>query len=216
MTIGKPLEMIMMMRGFSKIKMQRFNLKYKILFSSLIFLATPLLSLAEGSLASTTLSKSDVRREEVKKQLDNTIDISNALINKMQTLAKRVENREAILVSLGSLSNESKEKIDLKLRDVDMTLASTSDKVNKNLPKLVETLLGKHKPPRAMKDFRREVNKIRSELISAHKMILETIDLIKKELIGPDSKTGKSDKEKEKIDDENDETATSSDQSNSN
>ena len=157
----------------------------------LVTLVLPLASLAANEPITSQLEvpKKDEKKEEIRKQINDTVDICGSLINKIQSLAKRIAERKSILVSQDNLSKEAKESIDSKLKEMDEMLAGASDRTNNGLPKLGESLLGSSKPLKVMKDFRKEVNKIKIEIKTAHKLLIEIIDLIKKESSKPESKT---------------------------
>jgi hypothetical protein len=194
------------------------NLKFKKLLVAGIISAMPFVALANEAdnseaaviKADATMTKAaleakkDERKDNIRKQLNDTIELCSALINKIQNISKRVYEREAIVIGQGNLSLESKEKMDLLKKKLDENLASANDKIENSLPKLAEALVNATKPAKPVKDFRKEVNKVKEEIISAHKLVIEMIDLVKKETIKSETEEGESSDEGE--------TATTSEQ----
>ncbi len=202
--------------------MKTYNLKLKILLSISLILITPLFSLANVSATTSEKvvsetpkkdEKKEERRWELRRQLEDTINICAALINKIQNLVRRIVEREAVLVSLNILNEGSKEKIDLKLKEIDKVLAGADDRTKNSLPEISEKLLNSDKPSKIIKDFRKEINKVRADIILAGKLITETIDLIKKESLIVDVKMNYNKENKEStLEETATTTATSSDQ----
>ena len=135
--------------------------------------------------ATTTKSiaeiKKEEKRQEISKQLTDTINICAALINKIQDLENRVLDRVAILASNGSISKELQDKIDAKQKSLDDVLANANNRVENNLPKLSDAILNATKTAKPVKDFKAEVNKIKADLINSHKLVVELIGLVKTE-----------------------------------
>lgn len=159
-----------------------------------IFLLQPAISVASdisipttaATTSTTTRSileteQKDEKKEELRKQLNNTIEVVDALANKIQNLARRVAEREDILASQGEISDNAREQLDAKQEKLGGLLASIDDRVNNNLPEIAETLIGARKPTRIAKNFKQEANKTKAEIVAAHKLIIEIINLIKKE-----------------------------------
>lgn len=170
-------------------------MKYKLLLCAGFISGLPLISFAATidivkpivikatSTAEVRSDAKEVRKEELKKQLGDTIDTYGAIINTIQNLAKRIADREAILGSGGNLTAESKDKIDSKLAEVAKILATADDRTTTNLARLADILVNTTKTTKPLRDFKNETAKIKIEINSAYKLIMEVIDLIKKEPI---------------------------------
>ncbi len=177
--------------------MQSYSLKFKIAIFVSFFSVLPIISFAyEGgeqvptvkSEATTTkmsieLARKEEKKADIKRQLDDIIEISSALINKIQNIAKRVAEREEVMLALDNIRDEAREKIDLKQKKLEETLQSANDRATKTLPKLAEAILNIDKPAKLVKDFRKEIKRFKTDITSAHKLVLEIIYLIKKESI---------------------------------
>lgn len=164
--------------------MQNNSLKIKIILIAGLLFVTPLAVFADE--ATTTKSfleevQKDEKKEEIRKQLKDTIDLCSALVSKIQNLSKRISEREAILVEQKNLSEKSKDKIDAIQERLDAVLEGANERINDNLVNLAELILDSNKPAKFVKDFRKEVNKVKTELVTARKLVVEMIDLVKKE-----------------------------------
>lgn len=186
-------------------------MRNKILVCLVFVFLAPMAAFARESVpeATTTPTKSELeakkaeKKDEIRKQLSDTLNVCSALINKIQNLEERVLERESVVISQANLSEETQNEIGLKHKKLEEVLASANQRTNDTLPKLAEAVLDSEKPAKAVQNFKKEVNKIKAELISAHKLVTEIIDLIKKETLKVESK--------ESGDDEVDEAATTSD-----
>lgn len=181
----------MTMRGCKEIQNLKRKMKNKILFCLSLLLFVPMISLASeatttpliGGQAKSVLEivQKDEKKEEIRKQLNDTIDLCSALISKIQVLEERVLERVGILVSWGNLSKDSQAKIDEIQKKLDETIASANDRVNNKLPKLAETVMNASKPNKSVAAFKKEVNNIKSEITTAHKLVVDMIFVVKKE-----------------------------------
>lgn len=195
--------------------MKNLSSKFKTLSCIGLLLFMPVISMAaEAASISTTTAKSileivqkDEKREEIRKQLNDMIELCAALVSKIQNLEDRVMDRVTVIESLDNLSVDAKTNLDLKKKKLDELLAVANDRVDVNLVKLAESVLNATKPAKAVTAFKKEVNLVKTNITSAHKIVIEMIDLIKKETVKFDMKN-----EKDGSDTEATSTATSTDQ----
>lgn len=130
--------------------------------------------------------KKDEKKDNIRKQLNDTIELCSALISKISNLANRVSEREEIIISQGNWTEESKKKLDLLQAELEKTLASANDKIDNSLPKLADTLVNSTKPAKPLKEFRAGVKKVKQDIVTAHKLIIEMIELVKREPVKSD------------------------------
>ncbi|MDO8493648.1 MAG: hypothetical protein Q7S19_03855 [bacterium] len=169
-------------------------MKKILLYTTLLF-ALPFVTLAHAGHDHATTTEMQ-KKDEISKQLEDTINICAALINKIQDLENRVLQRVGILASDGSLSDEVQDQIDAKRESLDEVLVSANDRVNNNLPKLSDLVLNGDKPAKPVKNFKSEVSKIKVDLINSHKLIVEIIELIKKDMLIDDNTATTTDNER--------------------
>ncbi len=187
--------------------LKNYSLKLKILITAGLISLMPLITMAEDKpVATSTPTKAEVeaakkqeKKDEISKQVADTINTSSALVSKIQDLEGRVTDRVSILSASSSLSQEAQNKIAAKQKTLDDILTSANDIINNILPKQGTALVNASKPAKALKIFKDEVGKVKAEIIDAHKVLLDIIDLIKKEAKVETSQDG------------GDNTATSSD-----
>ncbi len=138
---------------------------------------------ATTSPAIPVLSKKEQKKEDIKKQLADTIDTCSGLVAKIQDLENRVTDRENILVLDNILAEETKIKLDLIQTKLDTILLAANEEVNNILPKLAAATANSSKPAKPEKDFKKEVNKFKTEIIDAHTLVLQMINLIKRDSV---------------------------------
>ena len=190
----------MMMRDYNKI------MKNKALLISCLLLALPVITLADepatvssstteitaSQIASTTLleqPQKDAKKEGLRKQLSDTLDVYLTTVSSIGRLGQRVTERESILVSHGTLSEVSIKKIDSKLETLNKELALENDSINTTLTALANDVLSASKPARAVANFKKQANKIKTEITSSYKLIVEIINLVKQDSTKSDADT---------------------------
>jgi len=138
--------------------MENAKLRFKIFLTTGLLLLLPMFSFADVG----------QRRDEIKKQLDATIAISDELIDKMRDLVQRI-----------SLNRDTGDEAKLMLAKAVRALEDANERTNTKLPRLAKLVLFSARPIQTVKDFRKEVDEIKAEIIFAHKLVVETINLIK-------------------------------------
>ena len=191
--------MITTMKEYNKI------MKNKALLVICLALVLPVITQADESVvasstaeitanqtAGTTIleqPQKDARKEGLRKQLSDTLNVYLATVSSIGRLGDRVTEREAILVSQGTLNDAPKKRLDLKLETLNKELAAENDAINNTLTTLAENVLNASKPARAVANFKRQANKIKTEITSSYKLIVEIINMVKQESVAGDSDT---------------------------
>lgn len=162
-------------------------MKKKLLLITAVFIFLPFVSLADNSEstgqisrptdATTTIETS--KKEELRKQLTDTINTYSAIVNSIQRLSQRVSEREDILVNQQTLGHEDRDAIDSKIENLNSRLEGVSNEVNTSFTKSANDLVESEKPAKPLKEFKKEAGKIKTEIISAHQLITAIIELVK-------------------------------------
>ncbi|MBI3632158.1 MAG: hypothetical protein HY225_01800 [Candidatus Vogelbacteria bacterium] len=169
-------------------------MKNKILFIVGLSLSLPLISLAkesdislipapEATAATSTIEspKVDNKKDELRKQLTDTINTYSAVVNSLTRLSQRITEREDILTAQNNLSQEAKDNIDAKKRALNDNLTSLNDQINIDLTKEGDLVATSIKPSKKLPGFKKEAYKIKLEIISAHKLLTQIINSVIKE-----------------------------------
>lgn len=150
-------------------------MKNKIIFVAGLSLLLPFISLAKEPEASVKAN----RQEDLKKQLVDTVSVYSAIVNSLERLSQRISDREDILLTRNGLDKAAQETIDSKRKILNDKIAGINGTIEDTLTKSAEAVASSDKPARPLKDFKKEANKIKTEILSAHKLIIEIIKLIK-------------------------------------
>ena len=118
------------------------------------------------------------KQAQVKKLLDQTMANYNKLLTQVEDLAKRTATREGIMFDKGTLSPQEKAAVDAKLLIATDMIAKVRVEIS-DLANLSDTLIVSDKPGQEVKTLRKASNKVKDDIKTAHKAVVQAISLIK-------------------------------------